>query len=58
MIDPKALLKDLQPLVTKLEDDLRTRISGDVALKNLLQADYDAARKANRTAQTLVSTAA
>lgn len=53
MIDPKALLKDLQPLVTKLEDDLRTRISGDVALKNLLQADYDAARKANRTAQTL-----
>jgi hypothetical protein len=55
MIDPKALLKDLQPLVTKLEDDLRTRIAGDGTLKNLLQADYDAARKANRTAQTLAA---
>jgi hypothetical protein len=55
MIDPKALLKDLQPLVTKLEDDLRTRISGDSALSSLLQADYDAARKANRTAQTLAA---
>jgi hypothetical protein len=55
MIDPKALLKDLQPLVTKLEDDLRTRIAGDVALKNLLQADYDAAREASRTAQTLAA---
>ena len=55
MIDPKALLKDLQPLVTRLEDDLRTRIAATPALSALLQADYDAARKANRTAQTLAA---
>jgi hypothetical protein len=55
MIDPKALLKDLKPLVTRFEDDLRTRIATTPALSALLQADYDAARKANRTAQTLAA---
>lgn len=55
MIDPKALLKDLQPLATRLEDDLRTRIAATPSLSALLQADYDAARKANRTAQTLAA---
>lgn len=50
MIDSKALLDDLKPEVTKLEDDLRKRCESDPAVDAPLRAQYDAAREKGRTA--------
>ena len=51
MIDAKALLDDLQKLLTKLEDDIRRRCSSQAEVDAPLRAQYAAARDANRTAQ-------
>lgn len=55
MIDRDALLADLKPLVVQLTDDLRTRLAEHAPSKALVDADYEAARKAGRTAQTLAA---
>ncbi|MFY9343393.1 MAG: BREX-2 system adenine-specific DNA-methyltransferase PglX [Planctomycetota bacterium] len=55
MIDRQALLTDLQPLVVELVEDLRTRLAEHPASKALVDGDYDAARRAGRTAQTLAA---
>lgn len=55
MIDREALLADLKPLVVQLTDDLRTRLSEHAPSKALVDAHYEAARKAGRTAQTLAA---
>lgn len=53
MIDRQALLADLKPLVGQLTDDLRTRLTEHAESKLRIDADYEAARKAGRTGQTL-----
>ncbi|SOE48588.1 hypothetical protein SAMN05446635_0229 [Burkholderia sp. OK233] len=59
MIDPKILLTDLTRLLRRLEDDLRDRAlspESDVpALRAQLQAEWQAARDAERTAETFES---
>ncbi|MDR6495647.1 hypothetical protein J2797_005571 [Paraburkholderia terricola] len=59
MIDPKFLLTDLTRLLRRLEDDLRERAlnpASDVpALNAQLQAEWQAARDAERTAETFES---
>ncbi|MES2938323.1 MAG: BREX-2 system adenine-specific DNA-methyltransferase PglX [Pseudomonadota bacterium] len=59
MIDAKALLADLTRLLKRLEDDLRERAlspSSEVPeLRGQLQAEWQAARDAERTAETFES---
>ncbi|MDR5803478.1 BREX-2 system adenine-specific DNA-methyltransferase PglX [Caballeronia sp. LZ001] len=59
MIDPKILLTDLTRLLRRLEDDLRERAlspdSGVPALRAQLQAEWQAACDAERTAETFES---
>ena len=59
MIDAKVLLTDLTRLLKRLEDDLRERAlnaTSDVpALRAQLQAEWQAARDAERTAETFDS---
>ena len=59
MIAPKILLTDLTRLLRRLEDDLRERAlspASDVpALRGQLQAEWQAARDAERTAETFDS---
>ena len=55
MIDSKALLDDVKPEVTKLEDDLRKRCEAEPAVDAPLRAQYDAAREKGRTALTYVA---
>ncbi len=55
MIDARRLLADLQAQQKKLEHDLREQISAQPALKEALEADYQAARAAERTAETFGS---
>jgi len=59
MIDAKVLLADLTRLLKRLEDDLRERVlspSSEVPeLRTRLQAEWQAARDAGRTAETFES---
>ncbi|MFZ4859788.1 MAG: BREX-2 system adenine-specific DNA-methyltransferase PglX [Desulfuromonadaceae bacterium] len=55
MINAPQLLTDLKRRLLALEDDLRGRISALPDLKASLQAEWQAARDANRTAETLES---
>mgnify|MGYP001496483790 CR=1 FL=1 len=59
MIDAKVLLADLTRLLKRLEDDLRERAlspaSGVPELRAQLQAEWQAARDAERTAETFES---
>jgi hypothetical protein len=59
MIDPKVLLADLTRLLKRLEDDLRERAlspSSEVPeLRGQLQVEWQAARDAERTAETFES---
>jgi hypothetical protein len=55
MINAPQLLADLKRRLTGLEDDLRARISTLPDLKASLSAEWQAARDANRTAETLES---
>lgn len=59
MIDAKVLLADLTRLLKRLEDDLRERAlspaSGVPELRAQLQAEWKAARDAERTAETFES---
>ncbi|CAE6821202.1 hypothetical protein R69658_05857 [Paraburkholderia aspalathi] len=59
MIDPKILLTDLTRLLRRLEDDLRERALSPAsevpALRAQLQAEWQAARDAERTAETFES---
>jgi len=55
MINAPQLLADLKRRLTGLEDDLRTRIGTLPDLKASLSAEWQAARDANRTAETLES---
>ena len=50
MIDRKQLLSDLQRLVTRLEDDLRKRSEADATIAGRLKAQYEATKRAGRTA--------
>jgi hypothetical protein len=52
MIDPHALLADLSRLLTRLEDDLRQRLTELPALKADLDREWQAARAAARCAET------
>lgn len=52
MIEPNQLLKDLQAQCRKLEADLRRQVDENTELNEQLQADYQAAREAERTAAT------
>ncbi len=45
-----SLLTDLQRLLKRLEDDLRSRSDSDPAIAARLKAQYEAARKSGRTA--------
>jgi len=57
MIDRRKLLFDLQALLRTVEGDLRAR-SEDAGLPEVsgwLKAEYESAKKAGRTAQTLKS---
>jgi hypothetical protein len=51
MIDRLTLLGDLQKLLVKLQDDLRTRCVERPEVEAPLRAQYDAARAAKRTAE-------
>ena len=53
MIVRAALLNDLKPAVTALEDDIRTRIDVTVELADHLRAEHGAAVAAHRTAMAL-----
>jgi hypothetical protein len=53
MINAPKLLADLKRRLTLLEDDLRERINTVPDLKTSLQAEWEAARDANRTAETV-----
>ncbi len=53
MIDTSALLRDLKRLTTTLEKDIRERIQDLPGLEQALTAEWQAARDASRTAQTL-----
>ena len=55
MIDARRLLADLTRQLKRLEDDLRQRIEELPALKADLQAEWQAARDAERTAETFAS---
>lgn len=55
MINAPRLLADLTRLLKRLEDDLRQRIADVAALKASLQAEWQAARDADRTAETFES---
>ena len=59
MIDAKALLTDLTRLLKRLEDDLRERALSPSSelpeLRGQLQAEWQAARDAERTAETFES---
>lgn len=55
MINAPQLLADLTRLLKRLEDDLRLRITDVPALKEGLQAEWQAARNADRTAETFES---
>lgn len=55
MINAPQLLADLTRLLKRLEDDLRQRIADVPALKEGLQAEWQAARNADRTAETFES---
>ncbi len=59
MIDPKVLLADLTRLLKRLEDDLRERALSPASevpeLRAQLQAEWQAARDAERTAETFES---
>ena len=52
VIDPLHLLTDLQREVTKLHTDLRARCDSDPSTDAPLKAQYEAARRGKRTAQT------
>ena len=52
MIDRQALLKDLQRLLRTLEADLRERCDEVAEVGAAVRAEYDAAKEAERTAQT------
>jgi hypothetical protein len=53
VINARQLLADLTRLLKRFEDDLRQRIEDVGELKASLQAEWQAARDANRTAETL-----
>lgn len=55
MINAPQLLADLTRLLKRLEDDLRQRIAEVAELKIGLQAEWQAARDSNRTAETFES---
>lgn len=55
MINAPRLLADLTRLLKRLEDDLRQRIADVAELKASLQAEWQAARDADRTAETFES---
>ena len=55
MINARKLLADLTRLLKRVEDDLRQRIEDMPALKESLQAEWQAARDADRTAETFES---
>lgn len=55
MIDPRTLLADLTRQLKTLEDDLRQRIEELPELKADLQAEWQAARDAERCAETFES---
>ena len=55
MINAPQLLTDLKRRLTALEDDLRERINTLPDLKTSLNAEWQAARDANRTAETIES---
>jgi hypothetical protein len=55
MINAPQLLTDLKRRLLALEDDLRQRINALPDLKASLQAEWQAARDANRTAETFES---
>ena len=59
MIDAKVLLADLTRLLKRLEDDLRERALSPASevpeLRSQLQAEWKAARDAERTAETFES---
>lgn len=55
MINAPQLLADLTRLLKRLEDDLRQRIAEVPELKLGLQAEWQAARDADRTAETFES---
>jgi hypothetical protein len=50
MIDSKALLSDLQEQVRRLENDLAGQLVEIPGLADVLRAEWDAERKARRTA--------
>jgi hypothetical protein len=54
MIKSSALLNDLKPILRRLEDDIRERSDSVPAIRDRLQADYNAARAAQRTGVTFV----
>ncbi len=55
MIKATQLLADLTRLLKRFEDDLRQRIADVAELKASLQAEWQAARDADRTAETFES---
>ncbi len=55
MINAPQLLADLTRLLKRFEDDLRLRIADVAELKASLQAEWQAARDADRTAETFES---
>jgi len=55
VINAPLLLADLTRLLKRLEDDLRQRIAEVAELKGGLQAEWQAARDADRTAETFES---
>ena len=55
MINAPQLLADLTRLLKRFEDDLRQRIADVAELKASLQAEWQAARDADRTAETFES---
>jgi hypothetical protein len=55
VINPPQLLADLARVLKRVEDDLRQRIADPTELKAGLQAEWQAAREADRTAETFES---
>jgi len=51
MIDAKLLLRDARRRVSRLEDDLRTRLDEDPALETPLRTEHEEAKEAGRTGQ-------
>jgi hypothetical protein len=51
MIDAPKLLADLQPLLQRLEDDIRSRCDAEPAVDAPLRQKYELARTGSRTAQ-------